>query len=259
PYTTLFRSARARQRRLDVPVLDLAQRRFEVEPVLGDLHGDVLDVSGTPKVGRQPWRIEPVTAAEHEGPLYDVLQLADVARPAVGLEDRERLRRHAAYGPAELRRQAPDEVCHEERDVLPPLAERREMDRDHVQAIEEVLSEHPVSDGLRDLAVRRGDQPHVDLDVARVADAADLALRALLVDRARDELLACATLAGDQHGRDAIGSLADRLEDVEHLRALAEEVLEAALLPQLAFESLVLVLEPFPLERVGDGQLDLVD
>src|SRR5205823_4354160 len=69
----------------------------------------------------------------------------------------------------------------------------------------------------------------------------------------------CATLAGDQHGRDAVGSLADRLEDVEHLRALAEEVLEAALPPQLAFESLVLVLEPFPLERVGDGQLDLVD
>src|SRR5207244_9956604 len=95
---------------------------------------------------------------------------------------RDRLRREAPHGPAELRRQAPDEVCHEERDVLPPLAKRREMDRDHVQAIEEVLAEHPVSDGLRDLAVRRGDQPHVDLDVARVADAADLAL----LDRAQE-------------------------------------------------------------------------
>src|SRR5438876_10495123 len=145
-------AARARQRHLDVPVLDLAQRRFEIDPLLGDPHGAALDVSGTPKVGRQPWRIEPVPAAEHEGPLYDVLQLADVARPAVGLEDRERLRRHAAHAPADVRRQAPDEVCHEERDVLPPLAKRREMDRDHVQAIEEVLAEHPVSDGLRDLA-----------------------------------------------------------------------------------------------------------
>src|SRR2546428_10579418 len=130
-------AARARQRHLDVPVLDLAQRRFEIEPLLGDPHGDVLDVSGTPKVGRQPWRIKPVTAAEHEGPLYDVLQLADVARPAVGLEDRERLRRHAAHGPAELRRQAPDEVCHEERDVLPPLAERRGGGRGSRPAVEE--------------------------------------------------------------------------------------------------------------------------
>src|SRR5712692_2841416 len=47
-------AARARQRHLDVPVLDLAQRRFEIEPLLGDPHGDVLDVSGTAEVGRQP-------------------------------------------------------------------------------------------------------------------------------------------------------------------------------------------------------------
>src|SRR5207247_9932200 len=81
-----------------------------------------------------------------------------------------------------------------------------------------------------------------------------VATRALLVDRVRDQLLAGSALAGDQYGRDAVGSLADRLEDVEHLRALADEVLEAALAPQLAFERLVLFLEPFPPDRVGDGQ-----
>src|SRR2546426_7132631 len=34
-----------------------------------------------------------------------VLQLTHVARPVVVLEDRERLRRHAAHGPAELGRE----------------------------------------------------------------------------------------------------------------------------------------------------------
>src|SRR2546426_3019199 len=52
-------------------------------------------------------------------------QLTHVARPVVVLEDRERLRRHAAHGPAELGREARDEVCDEGRDVLAPLAERR--------------------------------------------------------------------------------------------------------------------------------------
>src|SRR6059036_3735631 len=37
--------------------------------VLGS--GDRLDAPGLPPDLRRPWRIEPVTAAEHEGPLYD--------------------------------------------------------------------------------------------------------------------------------------------------------------------------------------------
>src|SRR5205807_6738635 len=96
--------------------------------------------------------------------------------PVIVLEHRERLRRHAAHGPAELCRDAREEVCDEGRDVLAPLAERRQVDRDDVQPVKEILAERSVGDGLRDVTVRRGDQPNIDLEVARVADATDLAL-----------------------------------------------------------------------------------
>ena len=40
------------------------------------------------------------------------------------------------------------EVVREQRDVLGPLAERRKLDRNHAQAVEEVLAEHAGVDGL---------------------------------------------------------------------------------------------------------------
>src|SRR5213076_3649713 len=59
-----------------------------------------------------------------------------------------------------------------------------------VQPVKEILAERSVGDGLRDVTVRRGDQPNVDLEVARVADATDLALldraQELDLDRRRD-------------------------------------------------------------------------
>src|SRR6266508_582524 len=61
-------------------------------------------------------------------------------------------------------------------DILRPLPEGRELNRNDVQPVEEVLSQDAVGDRLGDVAVRGGDQSYVDLDVAGVADAADLPL-----------------------------------------------------------------------------------
>src|SRR5436305_15247410 len=64
----------------------------------------------------------------------------------------------------------------EERDVLPPLAQRRQRYRDDVQAIEEVLAERPFADPFFQIAVGGGDQPDVRLDRPRGAHALELAL-----------------------------------------------------------------------------------
>src|SRR5438093_799695 len=49
----------------------------------------------------------------------------------------------------------------EERDVLAPLGERRDADREHLQAVEEVLAEPALRDRLLQVGVGRGDEPHV--------------------------------------------------------------------------------------------------
>src|SRR5207245_3245571 len=83
--------------------------------------------------------------------------------------------------------------------------------------------------------------------------------RALLMDRLRDQRLARSALPRHHHRRQAIRSLSDDLEELDHLPTLADEALEATLAPELCPELAVLVLEPFALEGVGDRQLGLVE
>ena len=100
---------------------------------------------------------------------------------------------------------------------------------------------------------RFGDGPAVDRD-ERAAAA-----RALLVDCLRDQLFSGSALSGHHHGRQAVGGLADRVEQIRHLPALPDEALEAMLPSELGPERLILVLEALALEGVGDDQLDLVE
>ena len=67
--------------------------------------------------------------------------------------------------------------------------------------------------------------------------------RRRLVDGPGDLLLAGAGLAADQDGRGRVGDLADELEDVVHLRALAQHVLERVPALELAAQGGHLVLE----------------
>src|SRR5581483_8815382 len=69
-----------------------------------------------------------------------------------------------------------------ERDVLAPLRERRDRDLHDPQPIVEVLAEFPLLHRLLEVVVRRGEEPHVDLDRVVAADALEL----LLLDRAQE-------------------------------------------------------------------------
>src|SRR5581483_51937 len=61
----------------------------------------------------------------------------------------------------------PEEVVHQERDVLATRAQRRRGDRDDVQAVEEVLAETPGRYLGDEVAVRRGHD--ADVRLLRVA------------------------------------------------------------------------------------------
>jgi hypothetical protein len=62
-----------------------------------------------------------------------------------------------------------EEALRERQDVLAPARERRHLELDHRQAIVEVLAEAAGGDGAAEVGVRRGDDPHVDLDRLRAA------------------------------------------------------------------------------------------
>ncbi len=54
------------------------------------------------------------------------------------------------------------------------VAQRRHSNREDVQAVKEILAERAVDDPLFELAMRRGDDAHVDLDALRAAEPLDL-------------------------------------------------------------------------------------
>ncbi len=67
-------------------------------------------------------------------------------------------------------------MLEQDRHVLDALAQRRDVHADHVETEEQILAEVAGGDLLRQIAVGRRDQPHVDAGVRAVrADALDLA------------------------------------------------------------------------------------
>ena len=75
-----------------------------------------------------------------------MVELADVARPAVGEQRLHRRGLEARDALAVALGVALQEVPGQQRDVLPPLAQRRHVDLDRVQAEEKVLAEAPGRD-----------------------------------------------------------------------------------------------------------------
>ncbi len=114
--------------------------------------------------------------AQHHGALDDVLELADVARPVVFREQIERVRRELETALLVLVAVLFQEMVDQQRDVILAVAQRRQLNRDDVQAIEEILAEFPFLHHLPQVDVGRGDDAHVDLDRLHPAEAHEVAL-----------------------------------------------------------------------------------
>ena len=67
-------------------------------------------------------------------------------------------------------------VVRQRHDVVLALAQRRHLDRDDVEAVVQVLAELARLHHRRQVAVGRGDQPHVDAQRARAAQPLELVL-----------------------------------------------------------------------------------
>src|SRR5581483_11143821 len=117
-----------------------------------------------------------------DDPLDQVLEFADVAGPPVLLEHRQR----AVGDPADVLPEPAVVPLEEELgqlgDVLAPLAQRGQPDRDDVDPVVEILAEPPLLHRALEIHVGGRDQPERRLDWLGAANALDLPL----LDRAQE-------------------------------------------------------------------------
>jgi hypothetical protein len=100
---------------------------------------------------------------------------------------------------------------------------------------------------------RLGHRGQVDRDERRLGP------RRVVVDRARDQLLAGAALAGDQHRRGRAGDPADQSEDLLHGLGPRDDVLEAVLALDLALQPRDLSPQRALGQRLVDQEQELLD
>src|SRR6266704_604199 len=126
------------------------------------------------RIGKVIHRDDVAGGQDHE--TFDgVLELADVARPSVDRQQVIHPRAEPLRGAA-VPRTRPQEVRGEERDVLGPGAQRRHLDRDHVQAVVEILAKPPLGHESFEIRVSRRDPADVDAARRVLSQAAHLIL-----------------------------------------------------------------------------------
>ena len=120
--------------------------------------------------------VEVLPPGEDDPPFHRVHQFPDVSRPGVAEQTIHRLRGEPLDRLAVLFGEADEKILGQKRNVLDPLPERRDVERDDIQPVEEVFAETPGCDLRQEIPVRRGDQADIDLDHLLAADAGDLPL-----------------------------------------------------------------------------------
>src|SRR5687767_9579601 len=104
--------------------------------------------------------------------LDGVLKLAHVATPGTRPEICDALLAQLGHPVAHLAMALPvvgQEMIGEERDVLEPLAEWRQLDGNDAQPVEEIATEGALIDGLLWIAVGRRDEPDIHHGILRLA------------------------------------------------------------------------------------------
>src|SRR5690606_4215607 len=105
-----------------------------------------------------------------------VVELADVAGPAVGSEALAHVLSEVERFALELRGESPVEELDERRDVLDSLPERRKRDRRGLEAVVEILAKGAFDDEIAQDSIGRGDQSKVDWRRRSAAEPSHFAL-----------------------------------------------------------------------------------
>ena len=105
---------------------------------------------------------DPLLAAEDEATLDLVLELPDVARPGIGVEEFEGLGGEDEPSSAKLPAVLLGEMVEEGLHILPPFAQGRNLDRHDPEPVVQVFPEAALADFPLEHLVGRADEPDVD-------------------------------------------------------------------------------------------------
>src|SRR6478672_6375522 len=105
-----------------------------------------------------------------------MLQLADISRPRIPLQELDRLRIDAGNLPADVPRRPQRETVREHRNVLDPLAKRRDPERNRAQTEIQILPEAARCRLGPEIAIGRRDHANVDANRARATHSLELLL-----------------------------------------------------------------------------------
>src|SRR5690606_3998000 len=101
----------------------------------------------------------------------DVLQLADIAGPAVAKQGRIGRWGKPTRRSLDLRARLQQEVSRQQEDILAPFAQRRNGEIEDVEAIEQVFTKGAFGYQLFEVAVGGAEDAHVDANLALTADS----------------------------------------------------------------------------------------
>src|SRR5713226_9310974 len=140
------------------------------ESVLGrSRHG-----SGLLQVQGKVLGLDRPIAGQHDRPLDDVLQLAQVARPRIPIQQIQGVGRDPLHLLVDPRFRLAQEVIGEDGKILHALTEAGERDREGVESIEEILAELRALQRTLQIAIRRRDDADTHAPGDDVADRLDL-------------------------------------------------------------------------------------
>ena len=112
---------------------------------------------------------------ERGQPAHLVGQLPDISRPAIQDQELHRFFGEAEIALAVLQRVLAQVVVGERGNFDAPLPQRRDVQRDDIETIEEVFAEPALGDQAVEVGVGRGDDADVDAGRVHLADRVDFA------------------------------------------------------------------------------------
>ena len=120
--------------------------------------------------------LDAVAAGQHHRAMQAILQLAHIAAPRLGREPIQRCRAERPLGQAVQPGELGGQVPGQRHDILRALAQGRQLQGQHTEPEQQILAERAFRDCPLEVAVAGGDQPDIDANRPRAADAIDLAL-----------------------------------------------------------------------------------
>src|SRR5258708_32312113 len=117
---------------------------------------------------------ERLCLTDDDGPLDDILQLADVARPRIRQEQIQRFFADSADALACFPRETRDVVLNQQRDVLFSFPQRGNLNGEHVEPVKQIPPEGAHCDGRVQIAIRCRDNARVGSDRLIAADPLEL-------------------------------------------------------------------------------------